>query len=309
MRILFLMVFLPTLCAAQVDWAPVGAKWWYGLTMFAIDFSSTESYYSMEVVEEVEMQGRTCRRLSFGHLGQDCFTCSSMPLYVYSDSGRVYYFNHEEDEFLLLYDMNKGIGESWDVRFTGLDGETTITLTVIDTMSIVVNGIRLRQQQVNLDNWYLLGDVITEGIGGSITFFPICANASGHCESSYPGLRCYQDSVVGLFPEGIGLNSCEWTTPIGIEERDKGDVKVWPNPSSESFRFQVRGLRSTDIILTATDMQGRAFPLEKGVAEGRGISSEGIVSMDVSRWPNGIYLITLTDNDGNRHTQRLVVLH
>jgi hypothetical protein len=99
---------------------------------------------------------------------------------------------------------------------------------------------------------------------------------------------------------------------VGVNEQltmSNEQLTIWPNPANESFRVKVSGSKSQDLSITATDMLGRAFPLEKGVAEGRGISSEGIGSMDVSRWPNGIYLITLTDNDGNRYSERLVVWH
>ncbi|MCF8257706.1 MAG: hypothetical protein K9J06_09140 [Flavobacteriales bacterium] len=157
-----------------MDWAPVGAKWWYGAMDVALFGPPpySEWPYHMEVVGEAVVQGRVCSEISF--MGYDyCAICN--PCHVYEDSNRVYYFSSELNGFQLLYDMNKNPGEGWEAVFhiQGFEPPLrVIEFMVVDTMSVMVNGIRLKQQRVMVDGaeyeppLLLLGGTITERIGG-----------------------------------------------------------------------------------------------------------------------------------------------
>lgn len=295
---------MPTICLAQVDWAPVGAKWWYGATWAGWNaFGIT--YYNLDVVGEAEVQGRICKELSWNDHGQGlCLGCDYEPVnyFVYSDSGRVYCFNYETDAFGLLYDMNKGIGESWEVDFPFNSEEPSpLIITVIDTMSIVVNGTRLRQQKTDVPDGYLpflFGDTITEGIGGNWSFLPQC---SMHmvCEVNYGNLRCYEDNTLGLVH--FTSEDCEYTyVSIGIDETDTTAVMAdaWPNPTFNTLNIEWQLPGQIDITLY--DMTARQVIKE--------IGDDQREAMDVSHLPNGLYLLHLVQGEV-KSSLKVVVQH
>ncbi|MCB9187473.1 MAG: T9SS type A sorting domain-containing protein [Flavobacteriales bacterium] len=287
-------------CFAQVDWAPIGAKWWYGYTIYSPaspDF--IVSYYTMESVDTVVIQNKTCKQLEFEPDGQECYACGSLPLYVYSDSGQVYFFNHDLNDFALLYDMNLEIGESWGVHFTNWFEEDSIVLTVTDTMSTIVNGIRLRQQVVNFSYEYLFGDTITEGLGGAMTFFPNCANFGGYCEANYQGLRCYEDGLLGLYHNTP--DDCEYEFIfIGIEEQNF-QFSIYPNPATYNLRIESQTPLAQ---VKLTDLAGR--PLVHHPLSAAGTQDDPI-TIDISGLPSGIYLLEAITQNGKRSVQKVVV--
>ncbi|MCF8258415.1 MAG: T9SS type A sorting domain-containing protein [Flavobacteriales bacterium] len=283
-----------------MDWAPVGAKWWYEASWAGWNAWGI-TYYNLDVVGEAEVQGIMCRELSWNDHGAElCLGCDlfeEVNYFVYSDSGRVHCFNYETDAFGLLYDMNKGIGESWEVDFPFNSEEPgPLIITVIDTMSIVVNGTRLRQQKTDFPSAYerfYFGDTITEGIGGNWSFLPQC---SMHmvCELSYGNLRCYEDSTLGQVQ--FSEEDCEYTY-VGIDETDTNAAMadIWPNPTSGPLT-----ITSTKPLLTVAvvDMLGRVLLSEGG-------ESSNTKAIDLSHLPAGIYVVHV-ETEAGRHVQRVV---
>lgn len=299
MRSLILAFFLiPTYCFAQVEWAPVGAKWWYEQTYVSPVGSSYDiGYYNMEVIGDTIVLGRTCRELSWEENGQYCYTCDHRPYYVYSDSGRVYYFNHDDEAFTLLYDMNKGIGESWEVNFFNeyMNDDVTLTMTVIDTMSIWVNGVRLRQQKVDYHSQFSFGDVITEGLGSTEAFFPNCQNGGG-CETIYGALRCYEDSILGMYH--ITIDSCEWKyTYVSLEELEQAEMRLWPNPANYLMNIETDGRQG--FVVALHDMAGREVFASPMLS-----SKQSINTVDI---PAGVYVAVLREKGAVVARRKVIV--
>ena len=91
---------------------------------------------------------------------------------------------------------------------------------------------------------------------------------------------------------------------VGISPPDppKGVMEVYPNPASQVVRLDISTLPNTGIQrVSVVDVLGRDCFSRSSFAM--------TDVMDVSAWPDGIYLITVTDEDGNRYTERLVVQH
>ena len=104
---------------------------------------------------------------------------------------------------------------------------------------------------------------------------------------------------------GCELEGC-FTVGINDELSIKNEeLKVWPNPVSDML----------NMAFSIHAPSGRALEVTVFDAVGRRVHSETLRfaqennRMDVSNWTNGIYLITLSDDDGNRYTERFVVQH
>ena len=76
-------------------------------------------------------------------------------------------------------------------------------------------------------------------------------------------------------------------------------VEVSPNPSSEMVHIDVDGWEGTDTAVKIVDMLGKtkySHPLPE----------DGRVSLDVSKWAKGIYIVQL-ENDPSMTAKRLTV--
>ncbi len=91
---------------------------------------------------------------------------------------------------------------------------------------------------------------------------------------------------------------------VGMEELEEvGAFSIYPNPTSGVVRIELKGdSPSTSLRMTVTDVLGREM-----TTPDPSFSGGELPGIDVSAWPDGIYFVTLTDTDGNRLTQRLVV--
>jgi len=92
---------------------------------------------------------------------------------------------------------------------------------------------------------------------------------------------------------------------VGIDDRTIDDwrLAIFPNPANDVVKVEVQGSKFRVQSVVVTDMLGRTSspPAKEGSGE--------VINLNTSDLPDGIYLLTITNNDGNRHTQRLVVRH
>ena len=97
-----------------------------------------------------------------------------------------------------------------------------------------------------------------------------------------------------------------WT--VGIDDRTINERRfaIFPNPASDVVRVRFSDSStgsSVGMTIRVFDGVGRRVWLQtlKQV--------QGDASVDVSGWAEGVYLITVTDEDGNISAERLVVQH
>lgn len=89
------------------------------------------------------------------------------------------------------------------------------------------------------------------------------------------------DSVGCPYPNcTVGINELEPTEVV---------VDVWPNPATAFINLEVGQSPDSEIELTCTDMRGQII-LSQNIVSNR-------LELDVTNWPNGIYLLTLTGTD------------
>ncbi len=228
------------------------------------------------------------------------YQCFPFYPFIHYDGDSLWIYDQTEQQFALLYCMNALPGDTWTTEVTHSNGgfSDVITWSVLDTGTVIIDGISLRQINIEAINAELLWPhcspncTVIERIGNLhyMFDFPI-----GFCDvETYHGLRCYQDPEISwLHPD---LTSCNLLMSAGDGEIPDRST-VWPNPASteDLISVDLHGWKNARIVLT--DAIGRTI-----------ISFETIndrVSLNVEH--AGTYFLRVTGN-GKTKTFPLVVL-
>jgi hypothetical protein len=234
-----IIIFAMLKCNAQNEWAPAGAKWTYTETYF---FSPRIDTLTIRSVGDTLIQGHNCKILK-----KSSFICDlrSLKEYMYSDNGKVFFYDHSRASFQMLYNFNAAVGDSI-VGYPGEFPENDSITTIIDSIStITINSIDLKKLFVHYSSSAIFwtpasSSVIIEYIGDTYLMFPW---TYGACDASWGGpLRCYEDPLTG-FHNFETAPSCDYIT-TGIDETGNLFDKVYPNPARDYVVFERNGLQA-----------------------------------------------------------------
>jgi hypothetical protein len=255
------------------------------------------------VTRDTVIQGHYCREVQ----AHGCTFCGTNQgiCFVYSDNNQVFYYIEEIQEFALLYDLNKNPTEGWEIpyydTYSEFEGMDTLSVVVEDTTSIYANGIRLKQQYVLIDGtsfspFFWGGNQITERIGAYYSFFPI---NNGFCDAGLDGIRCYEDSTLGLFH--MTTNDCEWST-VGINKvKNETYITASPNPCNSQLEVSIgRSLLGTGQIRIINHVGSTVFESS---------ATEHSITIDVSRLSEGIYYFQLSSIENQVYSTSLSIIH
>jgi hypothetical protein len=89
--------------------------------------------------------------------------------------------------------------------------------------------------------------------------------------------------------------ACEW---LGTEENQSFETRVFPNPvEAELFIESDRPLQSIQLV----DISG------KQILNTKATSNSTVFMLHVAEIPSGMYLLLLTDEQGNQNISRLII--
>jgi hypothetical protein len=103
----------------------------------------------------------------------------------------------------------------------------------------------------------------------------------------------------------IGLDFEETETEIlyqgtvSVETHAMATAKIYPNPVQNELRIDFS--KATSVQVDVLDLQGR-------VLESASYQDKNGVTMQLGHLNNGVYLVRMTDKDGNQYTSRIVKL-
>ena len=129
--LLFVLISLSTIANGQT-WAPIGAKWTYTETFYmstAIDTCTIRS------IGDTVILAHQCKILK-----ESAGNCSFRPNieFMYSDSGKVFFYNASRNSFQMLYNFNAKIGDSSIVYPDGTYNDSIVS--VVDSIrTIIIN--------------------------------------------------------------------------------------------------------------------------------------------------------------------------
>lgn len=297
-RIAILLYLLPFLASAQY-FAPVGATWHYS-EFSAAPITYQEYFMKFEVTGDTIIDGKDCTILE----KEGKLTCYERPWteYFHYSNDTVFVYNQDSSTFQMLYDFNANTGDSWEIVVPGFPtGDVDTNVVLVDSTDILtINGQSLKRQYVTYTFQsdeapnYQYPSVIIERIGDTEYLFNYYFDLLGVCDfNTSGGLRCYEDSLLGLYETGI-VDSCEHFELVsGLNENDLSAFQIIPNPSSDFIQVQLD--------------QGSPEKIEFIDLHGKLILETQDNLINISEFDSGIYLVRVLAN--SKWTQRRLVKH
>ena len=223
--ILLIVGILLTNFAKAQDWFPSGASWYYNQSIVG----SGNTYRHLEVTGDTIIQGKNCKVIT--GVCQCSFYESEN--FLFEEGERIYIFSHQADSFRLLYDFNLLPGDTLIYRGDeGIEGDGYFLL---DSITFFQAGSQqLRVQHITwLDGYLQYGNEIIERIGAVGCLYPVI----WICDPGTAGLRCYEDSEIGLINFQVPEVPCDYISSTSNAERSN-TLKVYPNPTSGILNFE-----------------------------------------------------------------------
>jgi len=292
-KILIITIILSSFKVSNCQtWAPIAAIWTYTETFAS---SSAVNYNIIESVKDTIINLKNCKKLHF--LKWTCNTFSQNE-FMYEDSNRVYFYDAFWNKFNLLYDFNKLPGESWFIRVNNCSGGDNDSLMVhVDSIStILINGYSLKVLHTRIDNggiWVGFNGRIIEKIGHEKDMFPF---VSGLCDENFNnGLRCYDDTIIGMYQTGLA-SRCDFST-VGINNYfSKNEFTIYPNPTSNDITLEFQQPASIEI----SNIQGQLIKAIIASGNKTNIDHVGCSSyeVNVSALQSGVYVVKVKTEKG-----------
>ncbi|MFQ5446165.1 MAG: T9SS type A sorting domain-containing protein [Saprospiraceae bacterium] len=285
---------------AQIEWAPVGAKYYY--TTWRSDFIHyIIEVTEVEVVGDTLIQGQSCRifKQNSGVVWWNG-PCEGNQ-FMYGENGRVYFYNSANQSFDLLYDFTKEPGESWEVPLCEqlCYEPDTLTVTVDSVTFTEINGIQVKTQYVTYTSGpFTRYDTIYNGIGSATQMYLVkekCTTA----DQGITNLRCYQSPVLGVF-NFLG-EACDEITATGEVDAATIRIDVFPNPVSGYLNFQLEGVPVLKkAVFRIMDVYGKTLRTLEST------TPQATQSVPVRDWPPGVYFLQYLEEGVVRVSEKFV---
>ncbi|MBL7964785.1 MAG: T9SS type A sorting domain-containing protein [Flavobacteriales bacterium] len=222
-HVLLVALLLPTFTHSQC-WAPVGALWTYK------QGSCCGPDTNLAVIRadgDTVINGRDCTKLI---ADQGWFGCYSFVRYFSETNDSLYFYDTHTDRFTLLFQWNAMPGDTWytEVNDDFSTGDT-LDWTVIDTGQVVIDGLVLRNWQVQVLPRHMMYNApighVTERLG---PFGSPFTWTFGACDGeTFLQLRCYEDD--GISWQNSAVPQCALSTHISGPAFTP-PFKLRPNP-------------------------------------------------------------------------------
>ncbi|MBK8497536.1 MAG: T9SS type A sorting domain-containing protein [Flavobacteriales bacterium] len=276
-----LLICLIGLQAKAQSWCPPGAEWISKPTVGWPVEGYTRVYYAGDTV----LDGITGQRLAEQHAEQ---AWGSQDIFYYlhpaamitaSSNGVVFIWSTQVETWDTLFWFLAEPGDRWQrAHDVPIVGNPSDWIEVIDTTTIIVDGVPLRQltvEQVCDGTWVNWGGTITERLGYWTPFyFPAaCSTESGIFE-----LRCYSDNEIDF---AYGL-PCDLFLSVTTNQ-DPG-LEPFPNPGSSNFTLSLPMGSYTIALFDATGR--RVYEQRCG---------GGPTSIPTAHLFRGMYVVLVTD--------------
>jgi hypothetical protein len=261
----------------------------------------------------VMVHGKLCSYGSYT-MGASLDTTIYAPLsfITYEDAGVVYWYRPVLEDFTVLFDFNKNVGDEWviDGLYKGPFGEyCSRAVKIVSKKMVNINGFNLRSMRLSYSvaPFSYNNDVI-EAIGGLETPFPDhapCIKGIVDDYSEFFGLRCMDHPDIGFYDFKIAPN-CNHSATSVQESKKVEFIKISPNPSTGSITIKHPSLQGV-ARSEAKQTEATVYDLLGRVVHRQALSlsnNEATIRLNL---PPATYILELQDNAGNAHRERIVI--
>ena len=248
MKTILLFVLILTFCQTfgQIQWAPIGAKWY--ITKVEGTMPPNQGYILYEVRRDTMVQGKNVREINrtyYNSNGKDITALKSE--YTFEQDSIVYYLKN--GRFYTLYNFKARKGDKWTVYGTSSYikpcGYDSLGVVVVDSIgSQTINNQKLKAIYTSPDinsDWRFEG-VILERIGNITHLLPQSEGCMLDMPDDEGSLRCYEDNTIGVYKAGYcGLINCgcnELLNYSAVNSISKSTFQVYPNPVKDYIDIQ-----------------------------------------------------------------------
>ncbi len=289
--LIFLLVLFNIGTVLSQRWAPVGAKWWY--SSYALN---KDNYVTpLESIGDTIIQGKNCKVIQSIGIGGCTFGYQMIPIYIYSDTSKVFYFNSNLNQFCLLYDFDKLPGEIFYIKTEENDSVgfliDSIGYTIVDSSMLKVQYVTTIFNFNSI--WIGSSGRIIEGLGHSSFLFPINRDA---CDDSWTvSILCYSDQTMSYHNPYYSSDLC---STIDIKEV-KNDIqfKVFPNPISADQNLNIifNYPKKCPVIITIYNIIGEL--MFKTIVDHVCQGENNIQITNIEKLSVGVYLVKISSDN------------
>lgn len=293
--ILFILLLAAFKLSSQaIDFAPVGANWYFDFVFDNWPATSYNKPHLVEVVGEEIVQGKLCRKMT------GVSVSLPDPCFVFSQNDTVFYFSNESNAFEMLYDFTAKTGDSWFIGGlkTNNPDYPGVKIVVDSTGRKLVGPDSLRVWHIHMEpeNFFDWGTEIVETIGSTCYLGP----RWGLFEGGPCGIRCYSDSDTDYKFVNYG---CDETVLVSATQTPfyPLEMEAWPNPAADELTISIpEQIGTAHFQLKITNLLGQQL-LSKTMAEKE-------TTVDVSSLPPGPVFIQVIENGQVRAVGRAAIL-
>ncbi|MDQ3047188.1 MAG: T9SS type A sorting domain-containing protein [Bacteroidota bacterium] len=208
---------------------------------------------------------------------------------IRDDNGKIYFVDAGTVTEMLIYDYSKGSGDTVTVYYqtTPNSGSFSPTIYSIGTVdSVLINGSFRRRMRVEEGYWI-------EGVGGTNGLFvELWPNVSNYTVR----LICMSHNDFFQYPTD-GVGTCPITSQVGIQEKSSmEEIVLYPNPTNGKF---ILSWKTPEVmIIDLYDFKGiRLQSVKTGISK---------AEVDLTLYPEGLYLVNMWNEQGVRMSKRVV---
>jgi hypothetical protein len=289
-KILTILIVLLSLQGFSQGWAEVGAIWHYTQRTINPDLIS---YNTFESMANDTINGIPCKRM----IEVDRYWGDSIikTHYTYSENDSVFFF--KDDEFHLLYDFGAIEGDTVIIGYYTTASGDPLLMFIDSTSTIDINGESRIIQYVTCGDGLVVefAEEVIEGIGGTYYMFPV------YDGQSYGALRCYEDSIIGLFLSPYHPNfwwnfeDCDQIITDIPELESNNKMLVYPNPFTTSTTIEYELTEPSHVQLTIYNTIGETIYVAVDCLMSQG---KHTFTWTAEGLPQGMYYAVLRSDEG-----------
>lgn len=288
--LLMLLIIIGGSLKAQVEFAPVGAEWYYECQIFnyenwCYDGITYDRFRSLDVKD---INGWQCKEIEL-FKNVDCdgnVNPSYETRYINQEGDKIY--EVIDGERYLLYDFSKQVGEYWLVKHNSkyIDGIDTIFVKEIKETTLADGSTRriFVTSSDGMTESLLYCTNIIEGIGMDKSVFPFY-ELMGPPPCKQGDIRCYSIDENYLITSDT---ECDYEKPLLINELVSEYVAintVIVNNLEIFFNEDNHCIKTIDIYSTTGKLVYKSESLDNSF------------NIDLSNQTNGIYLVKINTNN------------